>query len=187
MTMRRILYIIISLPAVLACEKVWEEDLREKALDTIRGYYEIESATWEGAAPVDINGDGSSSYDYYAEWNSVDYGAGAHGASIRSEGGYIEIPYTADINASWGGPLNVYRMLERITLEVKVIIEGDDSRLEFIFPEDCQGLEFNHTGYGEFEVRKEITSMTQSHDTGEASPVTGPVLFRFKRKSYKAY
>lgn len=53
MTMRRILYIIILLPAVLACEKVWEEDLREKALDTIRGYYEIESATWEGAAPVD--------------------------------------------------------------------------------------------------------------------------------------
>ena len=54
-----------------SCEKVWEEDLKERALDTIRGEYEIVSVVWEEDEPIDINGDGRASFDYFAEWNEA--------------------------------------------------------------------------------------------------------------------
>ena len=64
----RIIHIFVMIPFFCACEKVWEADLREKALDTIRGIYEIESAVWEGQEPLDINGDGNATFDYYSEY-----------------------------------------------------------------------------------------------------------------------
>ena len=56
--MRKLSILIICLLPLVSCEKVWVEDLQEKAYDTIRGTYEIESAVWEEAEPIDINGDG---------------------------------------------------------------------------------------------------------------------------------
>ena len=73
--MRKLSILIICLLPLFSCEKVWVEDLQEKAYDTIRGAYEIESAVWEEAEPIDINGDGHASFDYYAEWNSISAGA----------------------------------------------------------------------------------------------------------------
>ena len=42
---RYILLIIVLMGALCSCEKVWVEDIRLKALDSIRGDYELESAT----------------------------------------------------------------------------------------------------------------------------------------------
>ena len=55
--MNRLYIVFICLAALSSCEKVWEDDLQEKALDAIRGRYEIASAVWEGSEPIDIDGD----------------------------------------------------------------------------------------------------------------------------------
>ena len=75
--MRKIFYIILCIAGLSSCEKVWVEDLQEKAYDTIRGEYEIESATWEGPDPIDLNGDGVASFDYLKEWDAIISGSPA--------------------------------------------------------------------------------------------------------------
>ena len=63
---RKYLYMLLLL-ALQACgEKIWYDDLREKTIDTFCGTYRIVSAEWEGD-PIDLNGDGIPSTDYYAE------------------------------------------------------------------------------------------------------------------------
>ena len=62
------------------------------------------------------------------------------------------------------------------------IIEGEEGRLQFRFPKD-QDVVFEHTGYGEFTIRKEVTFIIQKGER-ETEEITGPVYFHFKRVSY---
>ena len=187
MIMKRYILLIISLMITLcSCEKVWVEDIRLKALDSIRGYYELESATWEGKDPVDLNSDGTASYDYYDEWLSVLNGVGDFGASIKDGSGYIELPFTIDINADWGGYVSINKSLERIVCKTSVKIEGKEGRLVHEFSPVGVKLEFEQTGYGEFTVRKKM-KCTVKYSENESIMIEGPVLFRYKRIEYRAY
>lgn len=172
--------IAFLLPAV-SCQKIWEEDIRERTIDSIRGYYEIQSGIWEGEEPIDIDGDGIASFDYYDEWNRVSSGIGDHGAWMSPDG-FIEIPYTFDGNADWGGPVSLSRHVLRVGVKIDVIIEGEEGRLQFRFPKD-QDVVFEHTGYGEFTIRKEVTFTIQKGER-ETDEISGPVYFHFKRVSY---
>lgn len=179
--MNRIYIVFICLAALSSCEKVWEDDLQEKALDAIRGRYEIASAMWEGTEPIDIDGDGNASYDYYAELNQVD--VGWHPQHIvYNEYGRIDIPYTYCQNDHWGSPVILERRYECLEYDIEVVIEGEESRLEFLLPlgNDSQ---LTLSGYGELTLRTDVTFIicVSSEETRE---VTGPVLFKFKRIEY---
>lgn len=182
---RQILLTICILPLLFSCGKVWEEDIRMKALDTVRGYYELESATWEGKVPIDLDGDGNASYDYYAEWLDVIYGVGDFGASIKEGTGYIELPFTVDSNADWPGHVSINRSVQPITCKVYVEIEGNEGRLVWEFSPIGIELEFEQTGYGEFTIRKEMECTVKYGD--DSKLISGPVFFRFKRVEYRAY
>ena len=187
MIMKRHILLIISLMTTLcSCEKVWVEDIRLKALDSIRGYYELESATWEGKDPIDLNSDGTASYDYYDEWLSVLNGVGDFGASIKDGSGNIELPITIDSNADWGGYISINKSLERIVCKTSVKIEGKEGRLVHEFSPIGIQLEFKQTGYGEFTIRKEM-KCTVKYGENESGVVKGPVLFHYKRVEYRAY
>ncbi len=181
MIMRKvsILIILVVLTIVSACEKVWEADLREKALDSIRGIYEIESATWEGQEPLDIYCDGNGTFDYLSEYLSIDVGAGDFTSYIKNETGFINIPIIRDSNNGFHDPVRLIRDFEQYRAKINVIIEGNSSRVEVAFNEAHEDIEFRQTGYGGFSMRKEIT-MTDCQ--GRTS--TAPVTFKFKRTGY---
>lgn len=180
MKMNRLYIVIICLAALSSCEKVWEDDLQEKALDEIRGRYEIASAVWEGTGPIDIDGDGNASYDYYAEWNQVD--VGWHPQHIvYNRYGRIDIPYTYCENEHWGGLVILERRYERLEFDIEVVIEGGESRLEFTLPDEDSQLTL--TGYGELTLRTDVT-FTVLVSPEETREVAGPVLFKFKRTEY---
>ena len=174
--MRKVYMIILVLTIVSSCEKIWEADLREKALDTIRGIYEIESAIWEGQEPLDIDCDGIGTFDYFSEYLSIDVGAGNYTSTISNDRGIITIPIIRDSNADWYGPVRLMRDTEQIIANISVIIIGNSSRVEAAFEED---IEFKQTGYGEFCMRKEVTATDCQGRTS-----TAPVSFRLKRTRY---
>lgn len=184
MSMNRNMLLIVSMLALcVSCEKVWEADLREKALDTIRGYYELESAIWEGTDPVDLDGDGTASYDYFKEWSRIPVGVGYFGPALSNDGGYIDVPYITDGNASWGGPVELTRKVVKLKVVIDVVIDGNQSRLDISLPDNPDTL-FEHTGYGEFKISRIMTCSTQD-EIGQVREVSGPVTFRFKRTKYK--
>lgn len=180
MEMNRIDIVFICLAALCSCEKVWEEDLQEKALDEIRGRYEIVSAVWEGDSPIDIDGDGNASYDYYAEWNQVDVGWHPQ-HTVYNRYGRLDIPYTSSFNDQWGVPVFLERRYETLKFDIEVVIGGGESRLEFALPD--QNSQLTLSGYGEITLRTDVT-FTVLAGPGEAREVTGPVLFKFKRIEY---
>lgn len=163
-----------------SCEKIWKEDLMEQAFDSIRGEYEIESAVWEGAEPIDINGDGTASFDYLEEWESVRSGGpGWH--SVGNQGGVLYIPYTIDRNAQWGGRPELSRRNREFRFDMKAVIEGGESRLEFVLPEE--ECEFEHSGYGEITLRTDVT-FTISVSREETMEITGPIFLKYVRTQY---
>lgn len=179
--MRKIYCLFISAAALTSCEKVWVEDLQKKAFDTIRGEYEIESVTWEGPEPIDINGDGQASFDYYEEWDSVISGSPCS-SFIYDDGGYLGVPYTVDQNADWNGSPSLARRRYDFEFGMKAVVEGNEAHLEFQLPvEDC---EFNHSGYGEITLRINVTLtvMTADKKTEEKS---GPVFIKYVRSEYR--
>ena len=175
--------ILLCLVFLSSCEKVWVEDLKEQAYDSIRGKYEIESAVWEGAEPVDIDGDGTASFDYLAEWESVwNGGPGWH--SVSNERGSLYIPYTIGDNADWGGPPKIARRNREFRFNIQAVVEGGKSHLEFELPED-EECEFEHSGYGEITLRTNIT-FTVLAGSEETKDITGPVLFKYVRTEYRS-
>lgn len=172
----KLIHIFAVVPLVCACEKVWEADLREKALDTIRGVYEIESAVWEGQEALDINGDGNTSFDYYSEYLSIDVGTGDFTSHINNKSAIISIPLIIDSNNGWHGQVSLMRNTEEIRGKTNVIIEGDSSRVEITFDKD---IGYKQTGYGEFTVRTEVTATDYEGRTS-----TAPVAIKFRRIRY---
>ena len=171
----RIIDIFVMIPFFCACEKVWEADLREKALDTIRGIYEIESAVWEGQDPLDINGDGNATFDYYSEYLSIDAGTGDYKSYINNKSASIMIPIISRVYG-YNGSERLIRDRWEITGYTNVLIEGESARVEMTFEKN---IEFKHTGYGEFIVRTDITVPdNQGRDS------TAPVLMKFIRVNY---
>ena len=180
MKMNRLYIVFICLAALSSCEKVWEDDLQEKALDAVRGRYEIASAVWEGSEPIDIDGDGNASYDYHAEWNQVDVGWHPQ-HTVYNRYGRLDIPYTYCENDHWGGFVILERRYERLEFDIEVVIEGGESRLEFTLPDEDSQLTL--TGYGELTLRTDVTFTVLVSPEGTRE-VTGPVLFKFKRTEY---
>ena len=69
--MKKFIIYNLCILSLFSCEKIWVEELHERACDTIRGLYDPVSIVWEQAEPIDINGDGEASYDYLAEWETT--------------------------------------------------------------------------------------------------------------------
>lgn len=181
--MKKIYMILLCLVFLSSCEKVWVEDLKEQAYDSIRGKYEIESAVWEGAEPVDIDGDGTASFDYLAEWESV-WSGGPGWHSVSNERGSLYIPYTIDDNADWGGPPKIARRNREFRFNIQAVVEGGKSHLEFELPED-EECEFEHSGYGVITLRTNIT-FTVLAGSEETKDITGPVLLKYVRTEYRS-
>ena len=179
--MRNLIIPAICLLSLISCERVWVEDLQEKAYDTIRGIYEIESVTWEEPDPIDINGDGDASYDYLAEWNSVYYGSPAYNL-VSNEQGILEIPVIIDDNASWGGRPILARRTEQYRFGIKAIVEKKNSHLEFDLPE--KDAEFSQSGYGEISLRTDVT-LTVLSEPDRTSEVTGTIFIKYIRTEYR--
>lgn len=179
-----IIFVSILTFLSVSCEKVWEADLREKALDTIRGYYQVESGIWEGPDPIDLDGDGVASYDYYDEWKKVLAGSGDTGTVISDDGGYIEIPYIKYSVHSSGLPPTLTRFVKKVRTDIDVAIEGSEGELCFRFPDDPDVI-FEHIAYGKFMVRT-IVTCTIMNGSGETEEITGPVTLRYERFKYKA-
>lgn len=178
-----IIFVSILMLLSVSCEKVWEADLREKALDTIRGYYEVVSGIWEGPDPIDLDGDGVASYDYYDEWQKVLAGAADYGTVLSNEGGYIEIPYIRGYYSSELPPI-LMRTVKKVRTDIDVTVEGSEAELNFRFPDDS-GVVFKHTAYGEFTVRTTVTC-TVMNGSGVTEDITGPVTLKYERIRYKA-
>ena len=172
--------VFICLVVLSSCEKVWMEDLQEKALDTIRGIYEIESAVWEGSEPIDIDGDGNAAYDYKEECDRITVGwCPEHIVSNKS--GRLYIPYIVDEGDDWEGYPLLGMHTREYRFKLEAVVENGESRLEFVLPE--QNSVFVHSGYGEITLRTEVT-FTALISPDQTKEFTGPVLFKFIRTEY---
>ena len=164
---------------MISCEKVWVEDLQERAYDTIRGVYEIESIVWEEDEPIDIDGDGEASFDYLAEWNKIYSGSPSY-SIVSNEVGSLGIPYVVDQNAKYGGYPNLSRWNDDYRFKIKAVIEENDSHLEFELPKQGEKFEyseseFTHSGYAELTLRTMVTlDVLVSQEKSEK--VTGTIL-----------
>lgn len=167
---------------MLSCEKVWVEDLQEKAYDTIRGHYEIESILWEEDEPIDINGDGEATFDYLAEWNRIVSGGTMGWGMVYNDRGTLSIPYVIDQAADWGGYPSLYRRDEEYSFKIEAVIEGNDSHLKFELPD--REAEFVHSGYGEITLRTDV-SLTVLAEPGKTKEVTGTILIKYIRTKYR--
>lgn len=181
MIMRKLYMLFMGICTLASCEKVWVEDLQEKAYDTIRGVYDIESIVWEESEPLDINGDGQASFDYYAEWNSV-YSGGPGWHSVGNESGRLCIPYVVDQNADWNGEPNLGRRHQEYKFNIKAVIEGNESHLEFELPDD--GSELILSGYGEITLRTEVT-LDILAEPEKSERITGTILIKYIRTKYR--
>ena len=182
--MRKYLIYTLCLFSLLSCEKIWIEDLKEQAYDTIRGLYNIESIIWEEEDPIDIDGDGEASFDYFAEWNKLYYGIGEGYNAITNDRGQISIPYVQADNYTEGWEPTLSKWNEQYHFGVKAVIEEGTSHLEFELPED--GSEFTHSGYGEVTLRTQVTLTTRTQ-SGTTEDVTGTIFIKYVRTQYIAY
>ena len=161
-----------------SCEKVWEEDLKERALDTIRGEYEIVSVVWEEDEPIDINGDGTASFDYFAEWNEVSPGYSTL-CSLHNDGGTLDIPVTTCKKVT--GSAYPECLTFDCRIDIRTVIDGNEARLEFSCPHEV--YEFEHIGYGEVAVRAEVC-LTVQKEIGVLEEISGTVYIKYKRRRY---
>ena len=184
--MRKSHIIFICLLAFASCQKVWVEDLQERAYDTIRGVYELKTVTWDAPEPIDIDGDGVASFDYYQEWNQV-YSGGPGYSSVSNERGRLQVPYVVDSNADWSGPVNLQRRHLDYSFDIEAVIEGNTSRL-VLTPEssDTQentGWEVELSGYGEITLRTNIT-LTVLTGPEQTEEVSGHITLYYVRTKY---
>ena len=82
--MKRLFCILAGAVALYACkEDDSEKKARLYALDDIQGFYETVSITWEGESAIDLNGDGTLSFDLLSELDGID--PNVNPAELRSE------------------------------------------------------------------------------------------------------
>lgn len=180
--MKKFIIYNLCILSLFSCEKIWVEELHERACDTIRGLYDPVSIVWEEAEPIDINGDGEASYDYLAEWDKVISG-GPGNNSIHNDRASLDIPYVLDANAEFSDYPCLSRRHIPYGFGINVIIEGNDSHLEFELPDD--GSEFYHTGHGEIALRTKVT-LTTLTESGTTKDVTGTIFIKYVRTQYIA-
>ena len=180
--MRIYLIYILCLFSFLSCEKIWIEDLKEQAYDTIRGLYEIESIIWEEKDPIDIDGDGEASFDYFAEWNKLYFGIGEGYNAITNDMGQLSIPYVAN-NTEYveGEDTILQKWNEQYHFGVKAVIDNDTAHLEFQLPED--DCEFSHSGYGELTLRTRVT-LTVIDESQRPKEISGTIKIKYIRTQY---
>ena len=166
----------------VSCEKVWVEDLQERAYDKIRGEYEIESAVWEGDEPIDIDGDGNASFDYYSEWKNLYHGSPCW-SNVSGGSGSLGVPFAVDSNADWNGPVSLTKSSEQFKFKYTAVIERNDSRLEFSLPLDSDA-ELQLTGYGELTLRTKVSCTVKVADR-ESELKEGTVFIRYVRTEYR--
>ena len=180
--MRKIYFASICLAACVSCEKVWVEDLQEQAYDKIRGVYEIESAVWEGEEPIDIDGDGNATFDYYSEWNDLYHGSPCF-SNVSGGSGSLGVPYAVDSNDDWNGPVSLTKRSEHFKFKYTAMIEGEEPGIEFILPSGSDA-ELRLTGYGELTLRTKVTCTVKVADN-ESEQKEGNLLIRYVRTRYK--
>ena len=184
--MRKSYIIFICLLSLASCKKIWVEDLQEQAYDTIRGVYELRTVTWDAPEPIDIDGDGVASFDYYEEWNRVDTGSPGY-SSVSNKRGSIQVPYVVDSNADWGGRVNLSRRHLDYTFSVEAVIEGNTSRL-MLTPHSSDSQENTDwevelSGYGEITLRTNIT-LTVLTGPEQTEEVSGHITLYYVRTRY---
>lgn len=184
--MRNSFIIFICLASLVSCQKVWVEDLQEQAYDTIRGVYELKMVTWDAPEPIDIDGDGVASFDYYEEWNKIHSGGPGY-SSVSNKGGTLQVPYVVDDNADWNGPVNLARRWKNYSFKNEVVIEGNTSRLvlvrESADTQTSTDWEIELCGYGEINLRTNIT-LTVMTGPDQAEEITGHITLYYVRKKY---
>lgn len=178
--------IFICLLSLASCQKVWVEDLQEQAYDTIRGVYELKTVTWDAPEPIDIDGDGMASFDYYEEWNKV-YSGGPGYSSVSNKRGRLQVPYVVDSNADWSGPVNLQRRHLDYIFDVVAVIEGNTSHL-VMTPQSTDTQEnadwdVELSGYGEITLRTDITLTVQT-GPDQTEEVTGHITLCYVRTKY---
>ena len=178
--------IFICLLSLASCQKVWVEDLQERAYDTIRGEYKLSMVTWDAPEPIDIDGDGVASFDYYQEWNQV-YSGGPGYSSVSNKRGRLQVPYVVDSNADWNGPVNLQRRHMDYVFDIEAVIEGNTSHLK-LTPQssDTQvntDWEVELCGYGEITLRTDVT-LTVLTGPEQTEEVTGHITLYYVRTKY---
>lgn len=182
LVMKKALLMTLSLLALISCEKVWVEDLQERAYDTIRGVYEIDSVVWEEAEPIDIDGDGNASFDYLAEWRRISMGSSVR-ILIENEGGSLDIPYVVDSSNKLEENASLSRRVEDYPFGITAVIEGGECHLEFTFPQSA--AQMVHTGYGEITLRTEVT-LDVLTESGKSQKVQGMIFIKYIRTEYRS-
>lgn len=180
--MRTICFAFICIAACVSCEKVWVEDLQEQAYDAIRGIYEIESALWEGDEPIDMDGDGNATFDYYSEWNNLYYGSPCS-SYVSGGNASLGVPFAVDSNADWNGPVSLTKSSEQFKFKYTAIVEGKEPRLEFTLPLGSDA-ELQQTGYGELTLRTKVTCAVKIAEN-ESELKEGTVFIRYVRTKYR--
>lgn len=180
--MRKICFAFIGLAICVSCEKVWVEDLQEQAYDTIRGVYEIESAVWEGDEPIDMDGDGNATFDYYSEWNDINRGSSCR-SGVSGGSGSLGVPFAVDRNADWKGPVSLTKSSRQFEFKYTAMIEGEQPSLEFTLPAGTDA-ELQLTGYGQLTLRTKVTCAVKVADN-ESGLKEGTILIRYVRTKYE--
>ena len=178
--------IFICLLSLASCQKVWVEDLQERAYDTIRGEYKLSMVTWDAPEPIDIDGDGVASFDYYQEWNQV-YSGGPGYSSVSNKRGRLQVPYVVDSKANRNEPENLNPIKINQINEIETVIEGNTSHLK-LTPQssDTQentDWEVELCGYGEITLRTDIT-LTVLTGPEQTEEVTGHITLYYVRTKY---
>ena len=184
--MKKFIIYNLCILSLFSCEKIWVEELHERACDKIRGLYEPVSIVWEEPEPIDIDGDGVASFDYLAEWEKIFQGSPGDNI-INNDHGTLDIPYIRDLDAEetdspWYSP-DLAQWHIKYDFNIRVVIEGNESHLEFDLPDD--GSEFCHTGPGEITLRTKVT-LTTLTESGTTKDVTGTIFIKYVRTQYIA-
>ncbi len=93
----------------------------------------------------------------------------------------LDIPYVLDANAEFSDYPSLSRRHISYNFNINVIIEGNESHLEFDLPDD--GSEFYHTGHGEIALRTKVT-LTTLTESGTTKDVTGTIFIKYVRTQY---
>lgn len=172
---RKYLYMLLLL-ALQACgEKIWYDDLREKTIDTFCGTYRIVSAEWEGD-PIDLNGDGIPSTDYYTESGAEN---NRQTRFFSNGSALLRLPMTW-ASPNYDGSYHIYMSESQISLTYDIIFEKEEPCLSFNPHEYVADISV--TGYGTIEARVRMTAHYLRD--GLLQTVTAPVYFKLERIQY---
>jgi len=141
--MKHFFYLFICLFLLVSCSKD-SDDKRTEVINNINGKYNLSTMVWDGESAIDLNNDGTTSFDFLEElkgireWETIDsyfYGK-------------LDIPVNTEYPVRYGGYMNinwpVFRNRERTGSGIN-------------YPDiHYGGVYINITADGTIEVRKNV-------------------------------